>query len=530
MTRSGARRRAATGARRRDATDAACVVVAAALLVVSGRPEAAWWWSLLAGAVAWRPLVRASGWTRGVVVAACLLAPVSATAFEGLRTFAPATWPVVIVVVSLAYGVAGATAARLARAWPYAARPLAWGLGWASLDAALLALPWGQPAPITIGYALVGGPLVAWAAVGGPVALGAAWVVMGAWGSALLGGFREAEGVVPGAGAAAGRQAARRGGVVGVPWHRAGALAWGGGATVVVLGAFALQAFASAAQTGPAVRVAVSHGIASTEELRASRDDPAVATALRAALYARSRERPADLHVWPEAALGYVRGEGAQAVALVAAALEAPVLAGAYRPDPEGGWRNAVLLADAGRATWVVDKQRLVPGYEDWLRPGVGERWPVRAAGLRWGVLVCWESLYFDLALERVRGGVDALAVLAHDGWAGRSVTPWWHARAGRALAFATGRPVVVASHDGPSMVWRHDGRMLAVSGPGDHGLLAELAAPLAWTPPFVVLGTRGVGWAVAAGWAVALAANHRVAGRARGARQGCGAAGPHAA
>ncbi len=496
--------------------DVACMVVAASLIVVVGHVDGAGWWAIPAGGALWCRLARVERWAPGVFAAAFMLAPVPATAFAGLASFAPAVWLAVTLGVAVAYGVVGATAALLVRDRPRAARPLAWGLGWAILDTVVVhASPWALP-PITPGYVLLDAPFVAWAAVGGPVALGMAWLVLGAAFAAAFGGFRPDPGE-------------RRSPVVRWP---PGSLAWGGAAGLVVLGTVGLQVAAARTPVGPEVRVAVSEGVASEAVLRASRDDQVEAATLLAALVERARARPADLHVWPEVALGFAHPDTPARASAAAAALGAPILAGAYRRDPEDGWRNAVLLAEPTRAAWVVDKRRLVPGYEAWLRPGVGERWPVRAAGRRWGVLVCWESLFFDLAHERVRGGADVLLVLAHDGWAGASVTPRWHARSGRLLAWATGRPVVVASHDGPSMAWSHDGRPLAETAAVDDGLAVSLAAPLAWTPPYVRFGGRGVALALAAAWTLLVATTiaPRAAGAHRPGSQGCGAEGPQAA
>jgi len=172
------------------------------------------------------------------------------------------------------------------------------------------------------------------------------------------------------------------------------------------------------------------------------------------------------------------------------------------------------VLADRHRALFAVDKRWLVPGYEDWLTPGIGERWPLRAAGWRLGVLICWESLFLDEAVDRVRRGADVLVVLAHDGWANGTGTPWWHARAGRLVAWSVGRPVVVASHDGPSMVWGHDGTLLAVAGTGPGELVARVAAPVNWRTPYVWLGPAGLEAAWAAVMVAWIAASRRAASR----------------
>ncbi len=483
------------------------LVAAVALVAWACRPEGPWLASMVGAALVWPDLARGSG-PRPAATAALLLAPVPASAFEGLRVHDPAAWAAVAVGWSVAYGAVGALGGRVVgRTFAPSARPVGWAAAWAALDAAVVhGAPFVSALPVTPGYLLLDGPLVAWAAVGGPVALGVAWALLGAALAAVVGRF----GVAPG-GTAAGA-------------------AWGAVALALVGGAHAWSAAATRAPTVPSRTVAVAHGVGGEAALAATRTDPDAAAGIVAALLERARASPAvDLHVWPESALGYVAPEGLPGLVEVARALGAPVLAGGYRPDADGGWRNSVVFATTAAATWAVDKRHLVPRYEAWLTAGVGERWPVRVAGRRWGVLLCWESLHLGAALERARAA-DVLLVLTHDGWAGATATPWWHARSGRLLAWSTGKPVVVASHDGPSMAWSHDGRLLGSAAGTEVGLAVALDPPERWTTPYARFGPRGVAAAVAAAWAVLLAtvvARHAVAVDGR---QGCGASGPQAA
>jgi len=461
----------------RLASDHAVVVLAAGLLAVSGTRGGPWWAAVVAGALLWPRLVRARGW-RAAPLAAIGLLPVPAIGYEGLRLYDPPAWWAVSLAVAVGYGVAGACAAGLAgRLWPAAPlawRPLPWIAAWSALDLMVShAQPWPLPVPVTVGYALVGGPLVALAAVAGPTGLGVTWGVLGV---ASAGFGRGSFGL-------------------------AGARAWWPAAAAVALAGAGLQVAAGVTAMGPPRSVAVLQ----------IPDGEAPGPDRLSSFAAGAAAQPADLHVWPEAALARELADGASPLHAVALELDAAVVAGAFRRDHLGAWRNAAAFADRHGAAFAVDKRRLVPGYEDWLVPGIGERWPLRAAGWRLGVLICWESLFLDEALDRVRRGADVLLVLAHDGWANGTGTPWWHARAGRLLAWSVGRPVVVASHDGPSMIWRHDGRALAEAGPGSGALLAEVAAPVGWRTPYVWLGPQGLAVLWCAGllawWAASLRA-----------------------
>ncbi len=466
----------------RLAADVAVVAAAAALLALSGTQGGPWWAAVAAGGLLWPRLVRARGW-RAAALAAMALLPVPATGYEGLRVHDPPAWWAVSSAVAVGYGAVGAGAAGVAvRLWPAAPlawRPLAWMAAWSALDLLVShARPWAVPVPVTVGYALVGGPFVALAALAGPTALGMAWGVLGV------------------ASAGLGR------GSFGLP----GARAWWPAAAALALVAVGLQVAAGMTAMGPSRVVAV---------LQIPEGDAPGRDRL-AAFAAGAADLPADLHVWPEAALARELADDASPLHAVALELDAAVVAGAFRRDHDGAWRNAAALADRHGALFAVDKRRLVPGYEDWLAHGIGERWPLRAAGWRLGVLICWESLFLDEAIDRVRRGADVLLVLAHDGWANGTGTPWWHARAGRLVAWSVGRPVVVASHDGPSMAWGFEGRALAEAAPGPGALRVEVAAPVGWRTPYVGLGPRGLAAIWGAAVAAWIAASRRAAANAR--------------
>jgi apolipoprotein N-acyltransferase len=482
--------------------------LAAGALSVSGLPGGAWWAAVVAGALLWPLLARASA-RRGAVLAGVALLPVPAFGYEGLRVYDPPAWWVVSLGVAAAYGLVGGLGAELgARVWPEAGvawRPLAWLWAWFGLDLLLShGSGWPLPFPVTPGYALIGGPFAVLAAIGGAAGLGLTWTVLGCAAATLL--------------------------PRGVGWGRTGAVAWCLPALLLTLVAAALQARVDGVDLGEPRTVGVVQLPGAIAAPAADTTRPRPADAERLLAYAaRAAPLAADLHVWPEAALGTALVGGLEPLARVARTLGAPVLAGAFRLADDGTWRNAVAFADPRGATFAVDKRMLVPGYEAWLTPGVGERWPLWAAGWRIGVLVCWESLFLDAAADRVRNGADLLAVVAHDGWAAGTGTPRWHARAARLLAYAVGRPVVFASHDGPSMAWGHDGRLLLEVASGPAALTVAVAAPLDWRTPYLRLGLGGLTalWLTAGALGALLASWGARRGRARG--QGCGASGPQA-
>jgi apolipoprotein N-acyltransferase len=156
-----------------------------------------------------------------------------------------------------------------------------------------------------------------------------------------------------------------------------------------------------------------------------------------------------DLVAWPEVALtADLAGDPTLlgAVRDLSRAVGAPILAGAFgreggpdgRPDA-GGPRlyNSALLVNAdGVATERYDKRRMVAFIErvpllggglEQGRGGQVFRIPAAEAGVEgasFGVLICFESAFADLARRYRRDGAGFLVNITNDGWFGRE--PWY--------------------------------------------------------------------------------------------------------
>ena len=408
---------------------------------------ATWWliWTL--------PPLAASG---AVLVA---LLPIPAVGLAGLRTLDPPLWVGAVVIWSLLYAVAGGVCAALLRRWaPRLGPPVPWLLAWHGLDQWLLhAPPTPWRLPLAYGYPFVDTPLLGAAALVGPAGIGSA--------AALVA-------------------------LTAVAWLRVAA----GGARRTAIGLTAATALLTALL-----------GLVMRSAERAPLDEPrrVALTEIRESglpegeqwlrLLEGARALDADWHIWPEAALPLAVSADLVAVAGIAEELAAPLLAGGLRAGTGGERLNSAIFVDHHTVRWVYDKERLVPRFEDDLQPGGGERWPLVWRGWRIGVLICWESLFFDLALQRAQAGAQVLVVLADAGWAGESPSGPWHARVSRVLAVSLGVPVIFAAQAGPSRVWSHTGQPLPPLAPGSVGSVHSLAPPQAWRTPYRRLGVAGV-------------------------------------
>lgn len=195
----------------------------------------------------------------------------------------------------------------------------------------------------------------------------------------------------------------------------------------------------------PAARVAVLQPDVSQEVKR--RGAPAVdsATASVRRLLAEGLEQPGplDLVALPETAFPTVllpgpesgeAGEVERFVGAVAERLDAPVLYGALGAasvPPAGRHNSAFLDGPDGARLGVYHKRRLVPVVErSW--PGTGGFLPgpprpelLPAAGSRFGVLICWEAIFPELARSYRLRGADFLVNVTNDAWFGRGGSGW---------------------------------------------------------------------------------------------------------
>ncbi|MBG0775782.1 MAG: apolipoprotein N-acyltransferase [Desulfovibrionaceae bacterium] len=209
-------------------------------------------------------------------------------------------------------------------------------------------------------------------------------------------------------------------------------------------------------------------------------------------------ERGAQFAVWPETAMPFylqeVNGESA-AVRETARLANIPVLTGApgYRLNTGDGtyllYNRAYLLDSQGRTAGTYDKEHLVPfgeyvplgeylpfltklaeGAGDFV-PGTAERpLAVRAGGpagadLALGVLICYETIFTDLAQKRVENGANVLVNISNDAWFGRSSAPVQHLHLSVLRAMEQGRWLLRGTNTGISAFIAPTGRIAARGG-----------------------------------------------------------------
>ncbi|MFH0877193.1 MAG: apolipoprotein N-acyltransferase, partial [Candidatus Omnitrophota bacterium] len=160
-----------------------------------------------------------------------------------------------------------------------------------------------------------------------------------------------------------------------------------------------------------------------------------------------------DVIIWPETAYPDFWGRGGHEEAFLdfVRQLRTPLLVGLIRQEGANYFNSAFLFSSTGNIEASYDKIHLVPFgeyiplrrflsfLEEWapiadFRRGrtyslfslQGLACPV----IRFGVLICFEDIFSDLASAFVRRGADVLVNITNDAWFGDTASPYQHLQA----------------------------------------------------------------------------------------------------
>jgi apolipoprotein N-acyltransferase len=269
-----------------------------------------------------------------------------------------------------------------------------------------------------------------------------------------------------------------------VGWRAARPGLASGALLVAALAAFGAQRLATEDDGGERIPVALVQG----NVPNAWRADPAQADAALDAFASATRpvlaRRPA-LVVWPENALSFLLEPNARIRSALAALLGPdgpPLLLGAPRfAQTEPGrvrFYNAAWLVGAdGAPRAVYDKRRLVPFAEYAPVPRVpGLGWRFDAPGdyspgveavvfpmpAPFGVLVCYEAIYPNLARDLTDAGARFLVNVSNDAWFGTSAGLEQHFAITVFRSVETRRALTRATNTGVTALVGPSGRILA--------------------------------------------------------------------
>lgn len=194
-----------------------------------------------------------------------------------------------------------------------------------------------------------------------------------------------------------------------------------------------------------------------------------------------------DLIVWPETSftLFLELGQNDEDITALAKRLKTPLLVGSVRFE-DGHYYNSALLYDGrGHIKGIYDKLHLVPFGEFFPLRSLLKYTKLNLAGdftrgqgptvflirgkeassppLRFGVLICFEIIFPDMARNLAYRNVDFLVNMTNDQWFGDTACPFQHVQASILRAVENRVSVVRSANTGVSCIINDSGRMTSV-------------------------------------------------------------------
>lgn len=283
----------------------------------------------------------------------------------------------------------------------------------------------------------------------------------------------------------------------------------------VTYGHFRLTSVRKMFAGAPSLKVAVVQGNIPQEE-KWLKEKIEEIIARHVAWTKKAAEAAPDLIFWPEAAFPAVLPPEVTGIAELKD-LKTDLLMGVVRydgvipeiwPPKEGDsfrlYNSAVLLKPEGEIEDRYDKVHLVPigeyiPFEGWLpflheivdamgtfTSGDGFRL-LGLEGKRFGVTICYEDLFPEIARAFTRQGADFLVNLTNDGWYNRSSVIFQHFDFSRFRAVETRLSMIRSTNTGVTGLFSPTGEVLASLPPFEEGIL-EGSIPLksrTWSPSF---------------------------------------------
>ncbi len=189
---------------------------------------------------------------------------------------------------------------------------------------------------------------------------------------------------------------------------------------------------------------------------------------------AQPQSAPSSVVLWPESPAPFEAEEAAfqQTLSALSSTMHAPVLAGAVQVEAAPGrgrprvYNSAALFVPGSGYSGTYRKIHLVPfgeftpyaplfSFASGLTEAVGNfdrgtsRAPLVAGGHRYGVFICYESIFGDEVRQFVRGGADVLVNLSDDGWYGDTSAPFQHINMARMRAMENRRWILRDTNTG---------------------------------------------------------------------------------
>ena len=209
----------------------------------------------------------------------------------------------------------------------------------------------------------------------------------------------------------------------------------------------------------------------------------------------KAAEAGADIVLWPESAIPLTISPTnplALEISEIAKETGVSIFVGVLTAKDQNNFNSIMYFcADGSISDTLYNKRRLVPfgefvpmsGLIETLIPPLAElvlsgadATPgtdpavVEIDGGKYGSLICFDSIYEQLAIDSVREGAELLCVSTNDSWFADSAALYMHNSQSQLRAIETGRFVVRAANTGVTDVFDTKGKVVASLEPHTEG------------------------------------------------------------
>lgn len=281
-----------------------------------------------------------------------------------------------------------------------------------------------------------------------------------------------------------------------LPHRKRAAALWGIAAALLFAlpyahGRWAMRKWDAAPASGTRLKIAVVQPNIGPREKWDNRD---LSLQVLPQLTRQAAEHRPDLVVWPETAMPYFLLEEpglAKRVQLLADSLHVSILTGALgmRFEPREIYNAAFLFVPRTREVQQYHKINLVPMSErvpfNHILPSLADLTMGRAGSFspgrqrtifhlpagRFGTLICYESIFPDIARSFAAAGAQFLVIITNDAWFGPWSSASQHARMATFRAVEQRIPIARSANTGISTFVDPCGRMLGSLGLSVRGI-----------------------------------------------------------
>ncbi|MFA5840188.1 MAG: nitrilase-related carbon-nitrogen hydrolase [Candidatus Margulisiibacteriota bacterium] len=175
-----------------------------------------------------------------------------------------------------------------------------------------------------------------------------------------------------------------------------------------------------------------------------------------------------QLIVWPELSANcYLLQTESKMLETKIKEIHVPLLVGTYYYDylEKKTCNAAALISEAGNPIGIRRKNKLFPFFEDAAYKSNDQIVPLAFdRGIKnIGAMLCFESLLPQVSISLVKGGADALVLMANGAWFGETRWPYLHMGYIVFRALETGRWAVQVNNSGPTLAVSPQGLMSQV-------------------------------------------------------------------